>query len=742
MPRRIIMIGLICILMISASSSILLAIDNNIKLKINNKLITDDLDYQIKKGNILVPLGIFTDNLDIKVKTFVAIDTIQLKFDNKTIKLRVGDKNLQVGDKIIQMESAVRRVANQIMIPLKDVGNALGLVIKSFPEEKIVSISEYRSIIERVNYPKNSNYEGLELVVSEGVEYELRFLPMLDQLILELKGVVLDNKFKKIGIKSSLVKDFKIQEFGNASIRFNLHLSTNVDYRLEENSDDGKARYLLKLSPIITDLNYSQERINITATGDLKSNQVTYLSNPRRVVIDINKAALEEAQELELKDHPSIKKIRLSQFKTDPCNVVRAVLDLKENIRVNIDIIDNQLAIIPINDKLLDIDYSEEDEYLLFKFNNKVQPEIFPLIEGDRLVFDLPYTINNIKDSKIEVNNDIIEEIRVSQFNQNKTRVVVDLVRLVPYDLKWENDNLRIELINNVLDVDLTEKRLETQFELSLLKDRDYKVYKLINPNRLVIDIFDTMIDLNEIELPQAEGLIKDIRVSQFSNHPNQVRVVLELDQSVGFEVYSKEISNQIQIGLIKENLRSYIKDKTIVVDAGHGGHDPGALGTRGKREKDIVFDIALKLEGLLVEAGAEVIMTRRDDVYVELSDRAKIANSVNGDVFISIHANAHPDLKHKGTETYISSTKDQSSLLLANLTQKALLKELKLYDRGVKVNDLYVLENTKVPAILNEIAFMSNPEEESMLLDNIFREKAAIALYKGINNYFRVLSD
>ena len=178
------------------------------------------------------------------------------------------------------------------------------------------------------------------------------------------------------------------------------------------------------------------------------------------------------------------------------------------------------------------------------------------------------------------------------------------------------------------------------------------------------------------------------------------------------------------------------------MVDAGHGGRDPGAIGYSGAREKDLILDVALKLEKLLEDGGAKVIMTRKTDEYIELTDRSKLANDNNADIFVSLHLNSHVDEQYNGTETYIRPNYDQANLLLANLTQRALLKELGTFDRGVKANNLKVLDTTNMPAVLNEIAFLSNQEEEVLLMSEEFREKAAIALYKGINNYFRLLAE
>ncbi|PRX17801.1 N-acetylmuramoyl-L-alanine amidase [Orenia metallireducens] len=737
MPKQILVLTLIFLLI--TSISIRAEEDDDIRLMINGDLITDQLDYRIVDNSILIPLEMLTDNLSIKMKWFTSIDTIQLDKEGKVIKFRVGDKHLQVDNQIIKMDTKVISINEKIMVPIKDMGDALGLTIKSYPEQRIVKISETKGEIKDVDYPQTDDYEGLELLITEEVDYDVQFFSNPLRMVLDIKGATITPNLDKPKVDSDLIKDYHISQLDN-NTKVIIDLYDNIDYNIEQKRDGDEYKYLVKLSPIINSIKYDGSKIKIGATRPLNATKVSYLSNPSRVVIDIKNAALEKATDLKVEDK-FINKVRLSQFQTKPYNIVRAVLDLEGETRVEVENNGGTLEILPLSSQLLAIDYDLE-EGLIFRLSNQVEPEVLPLLNGDRLVFDFPLTVNNIKEHTLQIDDKLIEEIRVSQFNKEKSRVVVDLTKLVPYELEWKDNNLQVKLVNNLTGVDLEKKKLKQTLKLSLLKAREYKVYKLVNPNRLVIDIFDTIVDLNQIELPKVSGIIKDIRVSQYSTDPKQVRVALELEKDLDFEIKSESITDKIEVDIIEERFRSYLKNKVIVVDAGHGGRDPGAIGYSGAREKDLILDVALKLEKLLEDGGAEVIMTRKTDEYIELTDRSKLANDNNADIFVSLHLNSHVDEQYNGTETYIRPNYDQANLLLANLTQRALLKELGTFDRGVKANNLKVLDTTNMPAVLNEIAFLSNQEEEVLLMSEEFREKAAIALYKGINNYFRLLAE
>jgi len=215
----------------------------------------------------------------------------------------------------------------------------------------------------------------------------------------------------------------------------------------------------------------------------------------------------------------------------------------------------------------------------------------------------------------------------------------------------------------------------------------------------------------------------------------------------------------------------------TIVIDPGHGGKDPGARGSRHTEEKDITLKVGLKLRDLLsTQPGVRVLMTRDQDVFVELEDRAKFANGQGADLFISVHVNSHPSHQVKGIEIYhFGEAKDQRALAVAArengtplnstgvgweylvadlLTTKKIESSLELawtakeamvthmnghyaiYDHGVKTAPFYVLRFTSMPSILAEIAFISNPEEEGLLRKPAFIQDVAQALFKGITGF------
>jgi N-acetylmuramoyl-L-alanine amidase len=182
------------------------------------------------------------------------------------------------------------------------------------------------------------------------------------------------------------------------------------------------------------------------------------------------------------------------------------------------------------------------------------------------------------------------------------------------------------------------------------------------------------------------------------------------------------------------------IKGKKIIIDAGHGGHDAGAIGPTKLYEKEVTLAVAKYLKTELEKQGAIVKLTRSSDIYLTLQERVDISNTSDFDAFISIHANSSTSRSAHGTETYFNTQYNfngPKSTILAKYVQDALIKELKTYNRGEKTANYYVLKYNNLPSVLVELAFISNPSEESMLRSDLVRRKAAMAIAEGVKNYF-----
>ena len=186
---------------------------------------------------------------------------------------------------------------------------------------------------------------------------------------------------------------------------------------------------------------------------------------------------------------------------------------------------------------------------------------------------------------------------------------------------------------------------------------------------------------------------------------------------------------------IVKTIRQMFISEVDVVLDAGHGGEDPGAV--QGDAvEKEITLEIAKMTKDLLEESGYKVAMTREEDNRVELGNRAKFANKRNAKVFVSIHCNASENHKGNGIETYHTEQKGLEDKLLAEMIQSAVMEQTDALDRGIKTADYTVIVRTNMPAALIEVGFLTDEAEKEMLQDKEYQQKLAKGIAEGIRRY------
>jgi N-acetylmuramoyl-L-alanine amidase len=350
-----------------------------------------------------------------------------------------------------------------------------------------------------------------------------------------------------------------------------------------------------------------------------------------------------------------------------------------------------------------------------------------------------------------------------------------------------------------------------TRVSIALEREVRFESHKI--PSRLYLDIAGAKVPSGIKDLQIGDGLLKSVRIAQF--RPSTVRVVLDLDSIKDYKIFTfsdpfriivdvkgerrQEITSSKEVietskpepappekvkPAEKTKPASHFKPgkiRRIVVDPGHGGHDPGACSPTGTREKDIVLQIGLKLsQRIREELGIDVVMTRSTDVFIELQERTAIANKVGADLFVSIHANASLNRSARGIETYYlnlaktekaaqlaakenGTTLEKVSVLqavlfdlmanyklndsahLADEVQKSLHKKAQtaypaVKNLGVKQGPFYVLVGATMPSILVETAFVSNEQDEQKLKDPHYQDLTAEGILTGIKGYIASL--
>lgn len=361
-----------------------------------------------------------------------------------------------------------------------------------------------------------------------------------------------------------------------------------------------------------------------------------------------------------------------------------------------------------------------------------------------------------------------------------------------------------------------------TRVVVDIDRKTHYTYGTLSEPDRLFIDVSPAVLthELIKQKMEVKEGFLQGIRTGQFSH--NTSRVVLDFDKIKRFDIFSLDNPFRIVVdiyadeGNIKESSASndnvamgeatetgvpekYIAEpkknsdgtyslvrqlglgiKKIVIDPGHGGKDPGAIGVNVIKEKDITLTVAKQLADLLKEDGFAVYLTRDKDIYLSLEERTAIANSLEADLFISIHVNSSRNRRLRGIETYylnfavtesemevaarenatseksvgelqklikkiMLNSKIRESMDFATVVHNNLIQEVKknhdTINLGIKKAPFYVLIGAQMPAILVELSFLSNPVDVKKFSDKNFMIALAEGIKSGIIKYSETLN-
>jgi N-acetylmuramoyl-L-alanine amidase len=337
----------------------------------------------------------------------------------------------------------------------------------------------------------------------------------------------------------------------------------------------------------------------------------------------------------------------------------------------------------------------------------------------------------------------------------------------------------------------------KTRAVLDLDHRASYQLFKLSNPDRVVIDLDDSHLEGDIRFDPELGGLIRRIR--QGRPDSDTLRVVLDTDRDVEIKSFMLEPTGQYGHRLVVDlfdraaqpavkkprtltTIRGQARDIVVAVDAGHGGEDPGAIGKNRTREKDVVLQIAKRVKKVIdAEPGMRAVLTRTGDYYIPLRGRYERARKQRADLFVSIHADAFHNRKVRGSSVFVLSQRGASSemarliaqgenasdlvggvslndkddlltTVLLDLSQSATIQASdraaqsilaslgqagKVHKPHVGRANFMVLKSPDVPSVLVETAFISNPTEEKRLTQLEFQTNIARAIGRGVRNYF-----
>ncbi len=671
-----------------------------------------DVNFNSDKNMVVIDKA-GTSNTSVKVPPAAQVPPVTQNSSTASNNIYVLDKKVNNQEKALTKNSIV-------YIPIRLIGEGLGYKINWNSTSKATTIVKEGFSVSIIpgKITANVNNQDVKLdgipYLSDGKLYVP--LSMISKNLGYITGYDKSNNSITINSKT----DTKPEQPSTPEPRPDLTNIINIDY-----DDNG---------------GFSQ--INITADKPIASFNNFIAIKPDRLVIDIPKALLSNEVGTTEIGKEGIDRVRTGILGPE---LVRIVVDTNSQKSYKIIQSEDKRTISILYANIIDpVTYSKEGDLdvITIKGSTTIDASHMQIENPDRIVLDVNRAVFNNPLQEISASSELLKSVRIGQYEAGTARVVLDVVPNTYYNVKTAGNIAKIYISNYPFEFVGYNTYYNTGVvNLSPGKEVNYNITvdSVTNSVNVVIPqdlkLARKRIDIND-------NLIKYIDIdTEYQNGSKVTTAAIKMQDSIESEIISPASAKLIKIRF-KRKITS-LNQLTIVIDPGHGGKDPGAVASDGTREKDLNLDVALRLEKHLKALGFNTIMTRTNDTYVELGGRTDIANNNYADFFMSIHFNAF-NKTSKGIETlyYPNSINEDytiSNKKIADIFHTEILNALNRTSRGINARpNLYVLNKTKMPAILAELGFITNPEELALAKTEDYREKASRALAVSILKYYR----
>lgn len=645
-------------------------------LQVNGEMLQTDMPPIIFDDRSVVPARAVFEKLGAKVSWDEAKSQVAVSMNNTNILLTINDKIAIVNDKKYEMEIPSKIINSRTMIPTRFVAEMLGMKVDWKAAQRLITI----------------DYTPSDVVFNPDSPPE----------------------------KNEKAADVKIN-------------------KIEYTTKDNKSRIIVS----------SDSAIDQYSTFELEDHP--------RLVIDVKNAVLDvEKKEFEI-NYNNISKIRSAQYEINP-NVTRVVVDLKMWTSYKIELSrDKKQLYIDFNNAIANVTnvkftQSGSINTVDISMDYLQKPSMSRYSNPDRIVLDIPLAKLDAAEKVIKANGNIVKSVRYAQYDPNTVRIVVDVEGQPQFEVKETTNGLKLEITTpsykNVYYSNMDKPQLIIYGSNTI---SDYTEKSDPYSNKHTISVPYSWLDLGTGRIHINDAYFDYIDITK-NTQTATTDIVFYAKKPYKYLVNAQTTGGKTIIDVVEDKsnvpdssnipanleLNPGAKNKVVVIDPGHGGKDPGAVYKDEIKEKDANLDISLRLYKMLKNAGVKVYITRKDDAFVELAERAELANRLDATLFISIHNNAIQDPDYDGTMTlYYPSSSDYYSAYgitgrrLAQIVQEEMVKHLGTTDRGLRERPkLVVLNKTKMPAVIAEVAFLTNESDRQKLKTDSFLQKAADALY------------
>ncbi len=656
-----------------------------ISIEIDGEVLESAVPPVAINGRTMVPARAIFEKLGAKV-VWIAPDNVYIMLENDLVVLKLDSAIASVNGENKVMEVPPKVINDSTMVPVRFVSEYFGFEVDWDNDNRIVKIDSTKR-----NHQDN-----------DGVPVENPFLEIPKDVVLEGDGTLVPNK-------------------------------TVLNEITEEKNSKAN---------VVSFEQISSEIFQIGASSKITNVQYGILQNPDRLYVDIINSNSKLAKNLSVNKSENVSAARASQNTT---TVTRVVFELKkvDNFEIMLSE-DRKTVTVEFGTLLIDkISFSakENTDEVEILANTSFEPKISRLSNPDRIIIDIDSSFSTVGAKATDVLGKYISSVRTSQFDENTTRIVLD-VEKGNFDYKLEKTDKSVKV--TLLEPSYTNIYYENNSKARLVlvkkdnansKDIIKSVYDDYRKGRYVITLngdYSGIYGSGEYKI--GDTYLESIIVQNYDGNTELV-----FNEKSIYAYVIEEDENNIYISICDPR---DVYNRVVLIDAGHGDHDPGAV-QNGVIEKTVNLAVSNKLLALLeADESIKVYATREDDSFLSLMERADMATSV-ADLFVSLHSNSMDNKNINGVQIFYPNPNDERGAIskkVASVLMEEVIKDTGLVNRAAQQSigyDLVVLKKSEVPACLVEMGFLTNWSDAQFLSSEEGQMKVAKGVYEGIKRAF-----
>lgn len=731
-----------------------------VTLELNGKVfeVTEGLMQPIILENrTLVPVREVFETLGGKVSWEAAEKRVDIELGKKTISLWIDKTEAMVDGKKMEIDVPAKIINSKTMVPARFISEQGELLVEWVDESKTVKIQNPMALVTKVEYTKINDINCIVVTAENAISgYKYFMLEEPNRLILDIENSKFQLDTSTQTVEDDLISTIRFGMQENQVNRVVLDLKKDTDYVVVPSIDKTKLYFAMASEFSIlgeTEVDPSQKEENGSSFESGESTENSGDVNNSNVEVPDNSGDTTPGAEEPTHSGDSNPEIDEPTYSGDnnpgveepihsgdgnngneESDSVREPSNGEENTEE-----EGQKIILP-DVYVTSVKYSTLSKRVKIAYDGSMEYRDSFLANPNRIVIDIKNAELKAEGPKeISPKGSVITGIRFSQYEENSVRVVLDLSDKVDYKVYKRASELQVE-VNQPTYKNISYKlnTANAQITLSNVDIDDLTATKSTSSDKYTIKYSSKNFDSGEGEFAPEDELVEKVEISS-------TKIVI---YDTGNMVYTMRQSGSNVVVTIKKEEKTETTDrKVILIDAGHGGSDPGAC-NGSAQEKVYNLNIATYLYLLLCERDdVEVYMSREDDTYLNREDRVAIATTLNPDLIVSVHNNSLENKAYSGTMVlyYNNETESQygdiTSKECAQIVLEKLVDALGTVNRGaVNREDLHILSKTPCPSILCEVSFISNDAELERLKTKTFQIDAAQAIYDGVAEILEIM--